>query len=86
MRVEQEARSREPAVRGVPQRVYSLPLINIEAENLRGLEIPELLNRIVVGPCQHPYIICDALIDELNSVGVVDASSKVVASNIPLRT
>jgi hypothetical protein len=73
-------------VRGVPQRVYSLPLKNGEEEGLRGLAIPDLLDRIIVGPCQHPFIIREALVDQLTSVGVVDAHSRVIVSDIPLRT
>ena len=73
-------------IRSVPQRVYSLPLANVESEGLHGLAIPEVLDRIIVGPCQHPLIVNEALVDVLNSVGVVDAASKVIISDIPLRT
>lgn len=73
-------------VRGVPQRVYSLPLESIEEEGLRGLSVPEVLDRIIVGPCQHPLIIRDALVDVLTAAQVVNAQSKVVISDIPLRT
>ena len=73
-------------IRGVPQRIHSIPLKALEDDSIPSLDLAELVDRIIVGPCQHPFLIRDALVEELSAAGVADANGKVVVSRIPLRT
>ena len=72
-------------IHGTPQRVLKLDLKNHPEEGLLGLAIPELVDRIIIGPCQFPAIVRAAFIDLLQEAGVSNASEKVVLSDIPLR-
>ena len=70
---------------GVPQNIYKIPLMNFPHEGL-SLEIPIIVNRVIIGPSDYPIPIYDAFVDELQRAGMTDAASRVVISNIPLRT
>ena len=71
---------------GVPQPVYKLRLTHDPASGLVGADIPSLLDRIIIGPTDFPYATLRAFIDILEELGLQNAHSKVVASDIPLRT
>ena len=73
-------------IRGIPQRVYKIPLQDAPAENLVGIEIPQLVERIIIGPTQFAYATADAIHLLLEKAGVADAGRKIVISDIPLRT
>jgi hypothetical protein len=73
-------------VRGIPQKVYKIPLRNVPEEGFTGAEIPELLERIIIGPTEFPLATADALHLLLEKAGVPDAGSRIVISDIPLRT
>jgi hypothetical protein len=68
-----------------PQPIYAIPLQNIPAEGLTGVEIPELIERIIIGPTEYPVAIRKAFITLLAQAGVQNPETKVWASNIPLR-
>lgn len=72
-------------VRGAPQTIYKIPLENVPDEGLVGLDIPELINRIIIGPTDHSYTIAEAYVRQLTSLGVKDAWERVHISKIPLR-
>lgn len=72
-------------IHGTPQRVLKLDLKNHAEQGLVGLAIPELIDRIIVGPCQFPAIIRSAFIELLQEAGVPDADKKIVVSDTPLR-
>jgi hypothetical protein len=72
-------------IQGVPQPIYKIPLKDIPNE-LVGLEIPALLDRIIVGPTRDPQPIWEAFKDLLAESGVYEPHKKVYLSNIPLRT
>ncbi|MXP42537.1 DUF2971 domain-containing protein [Altererythrobacter soli] len=71
---------------GVPQRVHAIPFKNYPDEGFVGATIPEILDRVLVGPSPDAHAIAQALIAELKSVGVFDAVDRVILTNIPLRT
>ena len=73
------------SINGVPQPVQKIPLKNVPEEGLYGVEIPELVERVIIGPTNFPLEIREATITLLKEKGVVDAKSKVVVSTIPLR-
>ncbi|WP_415910103.1 DUF2971 domain-containing protein [Oleiharenicola sp. Vm1] len=72
-------------VRGIPQPVLKLPLRNFPAHNIWSLAIPELLDRIVIGPCDNPRILARAFSELLSQAGVKDVAEKITSSGIPLR-
>lgn len=72
-------------VRGVPQLVLKIKLENVPEEGLVGLAPPELLNRIIIGPCEFPIPIFQAFDELLTRLGVSDPQKKVFISDIPLR-
>lgn len=69
----------------VPQIVYKIPLRNIPDEGFFGAEIPELIDRIIIGPTQYPTAIAAAIEAQLVEAGVRDAGDRIVVSDIPLR-
>jgi hypothetical protein len=71
-------------IRGVPQPVYKIPLRNIPAR-LDGIEIPQLVERVIIGPTQYPTAVFEAIVAKLEQAGIVDAGKRVVISGIPLR-
>lgn len=70
---------------GITQLVLKLKLKNIPEEGLTGLAIPEFLERILIGPCDHPEVIASSLVSLLNDHGVADAAKKVHITGVPLR-
>ena len=73
-------------ISGVPQPLYKVPLSDKPEEGLIGIEIPAFVDRIIIGPSSFPTPIFDAFVATLTAAGVRDAFSRVVISNIPLRT
>jgi hypothetical protein len=73
-------------IRGVPQPIYKIPLKDIPEENFSGIRIPDLLDRIIIGPTQYPSAMKEAFSVLLEDAGVSDAASKIFISDIPLRT
>ena len=73
------------SIRGVPQEVYEIPLQNHPEGGLVGIELPELIERVIIGPSEYPVAVFDALVAELEAAHVKDAAKKVFTSGIPLR-
>ncbi|MBW2318859.1 MAG: hypothetical protein JRF24_09310, partial [Deltaproteobacteria bacterium] len=71
---------------GVPQNVYQIPLEDNPSENVVGVAIPELIDRIIIGPSEYPIPIYEAFRVALDEAGVENSSSRVFISGIPLRT
>lgn len=76
---------RMESVNGFPQRIYELPLKDVPEEGLVGLEPKDLVNRLIIGPTEHPVALYHAFVDLLSEAGVEEASSKVFVSDIPFR-
>lgn len=72
-------------VRGIPQTVLKLGLQNHPDQGVTGLALPELLDRIIIGPCEFPLVVFKAFCRLLEESGVPEPESKVVVSDIPLR-
>lgn len=73
-------------INGVPQPVFKIPLKDEANGGLTGISVPQLIERVIIGPTQFPVAVWDALAMELEKAGVPDAGSKIVYSAIPLRT
>lgn len=71
---------------GVSQLVYQVPLKNNPSADINGISVPDLLDRVIIGPTQYPGPIYASLVEELTKAGVTDAANKVCVSWIPLRT
>jgi hypothetical protein len=71
--------------KGIPQEVFKIPLKNVPDEGLTGVELPELIHRVIIGPTNFPLTIRDTLAKVLSEKGVKDALNKVFISDIPLR-
>jgi Protein of unknown function (DUF2971) len=72
-------------VRGVPQIVLKIELKNVPEEGLEGLAPAELINRIIIGPCEFPIPTYQAFYELLTRLGIPDPQSRIVISDIPLR-
>lgn len=72
-------------VRGTPQTVLKINLKNHPEKNLIGLTLPELLNRIIIGPCEFPDVMRRAFDQLLVDAGVPEPEQKIAVSDIPLR-
>lgn len=73
------------SLNGIPQTVYKLPLENRPDDGLTGMEVPEIIDRVIVGPTQFSSTICEAIETALTESDVKDAASRVFVSDIPLR-
>jgi hypothetical protein len=72
-------------VRGLPQPVCKISLTDSPQDGLIGMEIPALIDRIIVGPTEYPWVMAEAFMTLLSEAGVSDAPSRVAVSGIPLR-
>jgi len=70
---------------GIPQNVLKIKLQDHPEENLTGLQIASLIDRILIGPCEYPETIKAALSQILINAGVEDAETKIQITGIPLR-
>jgi hypothetical protein len=70
---------------GTPQPIYKIPLKNLPEEDFIGVEIPELLERIIIGPTDYAPAIREAFEAVLAGAGVDDPASRISVSEIPLR-
>lgn len=73
------------SVRGLPQIVYKILLKDLPDRNLIGIEMPKLLDHIIIGPTQFPYAVSEAFSRLLSDAGMSDARRRVRISNIPVR-
>lgn len=72
-------------VGGIPQRVLKIKLEDHPDQGLIGLEPAKLLERVLIGPCEHADVIWQALVDAMSGAGVPDAHEKIFDTGIPLR-
>lgn len=73
-------------VQGIPQLVYKIPLREVPDEDIVAISVPQLIERIIIGPTEYPYPLLNAFVLELERAGVKDAANRVIISGIPLRT
>jgi hypothetical protein len=66
--------------------VYKIPLEENPDQGVVGAGLPALVERIIIGPSVYPVPMRMAFADALEKAGVPDAATKVVASNIPIRS
>ena len=74
------------SVRGIPQEIHKIPLINDPDHGLVYADLPNLVDRIIIGPTQQPFTILQTFVGLLREAGVPDPERRVFVSQIPLRT
>ena len=76
------------SINGIVQTVFLLPLENVEipgGNSVTGASLPELIERLIVGPTPNPQLVQLAFRKLLKDAGIEDPHTKVVASMVPLR-
>lgn len=73
------------AIAGVPQQIFKIPLRDVPEEGLVGVDVPKLLDRIIIGPTQYPGPVSLAFERALADAGVTDPAKRIRVSDIPLR-
>lgn len=72
-------------IRGVPQIVQKLHFENHPDKGLVGLALPDLLHRVIIGPCEFPLVIRRAIHEVLLGSGIEAPGDRIFVSDIPLR-
>ncbi|WP_203074256.1 DUF2971 domain-containing protein [Falsiroseomonas ponticola] len=72
-------------VNGIPQPVCKIRLENDSSVGLLGLELNELLDRVIIGPTAYPGPMFTAFCTLLREAGVSEPESRVFVSTIPVR-
>lgn len=70
---------------GVTQLLLKLKLEDVPEEGLTGLTIPEFLDRVLIGPCEHPEVIAASIASLLESAGVANPEKIIHITGVPLR-
>lgn len=70
---------------GMPQKVCKIPLVKYQDPKLTGTAIPDLIEKIIIGPNTNQLVLGDAFIELLNEAGSENSQNKIVYSGIPLR-
>lgn len=73
------------SLNGVPQRVYAIPFRDYPDEGFIGAAVPDLIDRILIGPSTDAHMIAQAFVSELQRLDVQDAHLKVTITGVPLR-
>jgi hypothetical protein len=71
---------------GIPQKIFNIPLDIKVAPALAGLDLSNIFEQVIIGPTEYPSAMHEAFSDALTRIGIKDASTRVVISNIPIRT
>jgi len=71
--------------RGEPQLVYKLPLARRPGPPGASTALPDILDALIIGPCESPRAVRDAFVELLDGAGVPDAAARVQVSDIPVR-
>jgi len=74
------------AVDGIPQLIYKIPLEENPDNNVIGVGIPALIDRIIIGPTVYPAPIYGAFVEALRQAEVPDPEKRVAFSGIPIRS
>jgi hypothetical protein len=70
---------------GVPQIIFKLPLDASVAPEIADIDVAAMFDRLVIGPTPFSLVIREAFKATLEQAGVVDAGSRVITSQIPIR-
>jgi hypothetical protein len=71
------------SINGIPQEIHKIQLKNIPEGNFNGATIPELIDRIIIGPNDHQQVLGKTFIKLLEEAGCKNAMEKIRYSGIP---
>jgi hypothetical protein len=71
--------------RGQPQVVYRLPLVRRPGKEGASTALADILDSLIIGPCESPRAVREAFVELLAAAGVPDAEALVKVSEIPVR-
>ncbi|MDK3022626.1 DUF2971 domain-containing protein [Cupriavidus taiwanensis] len=72
-------------VRGTPQEIFKIKLEERPERGITGLSLPNLLDRIIIGPCDYPDVTYRAFSSILQTAGFAEPNKILHISGIPLR-
>lgn len=72
-------------VRETVQRIRKIELKNDPNNNLSGLALTDILEKVIIGPTNYPRVVRDSFITLLQKAGFADAENRVIQSDVPLR-
>ncbi len=70
---------------GIPQNIAKLQLVDVPAIDFVDNTLPNLLERIILGPNANPWILFDGIYSEMTAASVDIRKVPLKISNIPLR-
>jgi len=73
-------------IHGIPQIVQKINLTNRPEDGLLGLELSEILDRVIIGPCAYSDVVRKALYQLLVACNVAEPEHRLYMSDIPLRS
>lgn len=73
------------SINGIVQLVHYLPFRNYPEHGLKGAELGEILDRVIIGPTPNPSLVREAFVHLLREANVSEPEARVVCSYIPLR-
>ena len=68
-------------IKGVPQIIYKIPFY----KNITGLALTDLIDRVIIGPCEFPDVTYQAICSVLSEAGMTSPEEIIKKSEIPLR-
>jgi len=72
-------------IRGIPQTIYKIELRKQPGLDVPELELNNLIHRVIIGPCQYPRQVADAIATALDRAHVKEPYNRIAISDIPLR-
>jgi hypothetical protein len=68
-----------------PEKIQKIQLTNYPDRGLDGMEIPQLIHRVIIGPRDGQSVLAEVFVDMLRGVGCPNPEGMVICSGIPLR-
>lgn len=68
-------------IKGVPQLILKVKLESLPI----GLKLKDMIEKVIIGPCNHPNLVYDSIDLALKSIGVEKPDSLIYGSDIPYR-
>lgn len=73
-------------IKGTPQVIQKLNLKNIPEKNIDGLSLNQIIDRVIIGPCEFTGVVWKAIYQALKDAGFKSPEEIIHVSDVPLRT
>ncbi|MFK7840222.1 MAG: DUF2971 domain-containing protein [Bdellovibrionales bacterium] len=73
-------------INGVPQKIYKIPLEDVPEQDLVGIKVTSLIEKIIIGPSNNSFDILKAFSKQFSEEGFSNPYDRVRVSDIPLKT